>query len=239
MPSSILYLNVKLYLSGLICSALLIGFSCHADELDTVPFWQSSSGFWSSENTYLDGQFKAKIPHYQTLNAISLNGNQVISEERKFYPPGAFAASALGLDIPTDQGVQLTQISIGTAAEDNKRVDFAQLNKYSLNQATWLEAISDDTAIMTVAFQESGEIAYKMLITVPTNNSRITASLGINGRFSALPDDAPLRGVSVFAATRISEAAFHEQTLQLQKRYMVGTLVSIDEKGNYVAVPLL
>ncbi|GGF60065.1 hypothetical protein [Alteromonas lipolytica] len=219
-------------------ASLVLCQSALAASLEQEPFWQASVGYWSSENTYMDGQYKPKIPHYQTLNAIATEGDTVTSEERKFYPPGAFAAKALGLDIPEDKGVQLVQVTRGVAKEDASHVEFAPLNRYSHNQRTWLDSVSEDSAMMTVAYKDSGEIAYKMLITVPTANSRITASLGINGHYAAKAEETPLRGVSVFSATRITQQDFEELTQQLQQQYQVGSIVTIDEQGNYQASPI-
>ena len=238
MPANIVDRLVVSCRLPVFCSALFISPLGLTAELASNPFWEASVGFWVSENTYLDGHYNAKIPRYQTLNAISVNGNLVTSEERKYYPPGAFAGAVLGLDIPADEGVELIQISRGEAPDDTSIVNFAPLNIFSQNQYTRLETVSADTATMTVAYKETNEIAYKMLITIPTADSRITASLGINGHYAADTNESPLRGVSVFAASRISEASFNEQTLQLRKTYQVGTLVTIDKQGNFVATPL-
>lgn len=222
-----------------LCAALLLTPLSHAANLADEPFWRASVGFWASHNTYMDGEYHPKIPRYQTLNAISVSGNQVISEERKFYPPGTFTGSALGLNIPLDKGVELIQISRGEATGDITVVNFAPLNIYSQNQNTRLEAVSTDTATMTVTYKETNKIAYKMLITVPTAHSRITASLGINSDYAGETDNTPLRGVSVFSATRISESTYQQQTALLQKEYQVGTIVTIDKQGKFVATPLL
>lgn len=227
------YLNSGLQWSFFIC-AMILTFDVSAASLKDNLFWQASSGFWVSKNTYLDGEYKPKIPHYHTLNAISVSAKNVTSEERKFYPPGAFAASQLGLDIPANKGVELIQVSHGLATADN-RVDFAALNSYSLHQSTWIETVSGNTAVMTVTDKQSGELSYKMLITLPTNQSRITASLGVNGHFNGEDSTTPLRGVSVFAARRIDADAFEKMTLALQKQYDVGAIVTIDENGKFQA----
>ena len=235
MPEhKLLAATAQLTKSVLLYVLLLSSFNLTA-ETKSEPFWQASTGFWASDNIYLDGHYQPKIPRYQTLNAISLEGSKVISEERKFYPPGTFAASALGLDIPSEKGVQLTQIAVGTIDEASSRTDFAPLNTYSRHLHTWLDTVSADTAVMTVADAKTSEVSYKMLITVPTANSRITASLGITGDYNGAAQTIPLRGVSVFSATRVTGEEFEQRTKALQQQYDIGAIVTIDDNGEYQA----
>ena len=217
-------------LSAVCCSGPL-GAATLAENV----FWKTSVGYWASDNTYIDGRFNPKIPHYQTLNSITIEGNTVISEERKFYPAGAFAADALGLTVPADKGVQLIQVSRGLANTSADRVDYAPINEYSRYQQTWEETLSADTAVRTVASEETGAVSYKVLITLPTSDSRITASLGVNSDYVTDSTQLPLRGVSVFSASRITAEQFHEQTRQLQLRYDIGAVVTINEQGKYQA----
>lgn len=221
------FITLFVWFSGLIFSSVVWASDA---------FWQESVGFWASDNTYMDGQYHPKIPYYQTLNAITFDGGELRSEEIKFYPAGAFAASALGLSIPEDKGVQLIQITRGTLSTSSGKVEYAPLNRYSQHLSTWSEVISADTAITTVANATSGEVSYKMLITMPTADSRITASLGVNGQYNNNNDTLlPLRGVSIFSARRITEQQFQERTAQLQREYRVGAIVTIDKSGNYHA----
>lgn len=218
----------------LLYCGLIFSVVASASNAKTNTFWQQSVGFWASENTYMDGHYKPKIPHYQTLNVITLQGQELISEERKFYPAGAFAASALGLSIPEDKGVQLIQITRGTINLSSGTAEYAPLNRYSQHLRTWSQVISDDTAVTTVANATTGDVSYKMVITMPTTDSRITASLGVNSQYNN-DDTSPLRGVSIFSAQRITEQQFDSHTEQLLRAYRVGAIVTIDKSGNYHA----
>ncbi|NVK56261.1 MAG: hypothetical protein HWE26_11625 [Alteromonadaceae bacterium] len=226
------------YMRLLLVSSVLYGAKASCGVLIQNQFWQVSTGYWASQNTYIDGAYQPKIPHYQTLTSIHIDGDTVISEERKFYPAGKFAASALGLTIPADLGVELIQISRGLADASGRRVDFKPINAYSHNQHTWLETISADTAVLTVTERKTGHSSYKMLLTLPNDNARITANLGLNSKYSADSNELPLRGVSLFSATRINATQFQQRTKQLQQDYNVGAIITIDAQGKYQATLL-
>ncbi|MEP4892358.1 MAG: hypothetical protein ABJV04_20265 [Aliiglaciecola sp.] len=228
---------------GLSISALLpclviaiTSTSSVAENLKSVPFWAAQQGHWLSENTYMDGQYNSKIAHYGTLFSIDVGQNKAIITERKFYPPGHFPASAVGLEIPDSMGVQLIQVSKAQSENSQQHpgsVIFAPLNAYMATTEDKLQPVTESSALYTSINKESKQPTYQMLITLPNPNTRIVVNLGLN-KAEDVYELGPLRGVSVFSAVRIQATEIEKQQQVLRERYNTGVVVTTDEKGKFM-----
>lgn len=208
---------------------------CNAENLADHPFWQRSSGYWLSLNTYLDGDFEYKIKHYHSITHISVIGLKVTMKEYKFYPPGYFNGKYIGLSIPENMGVELLNVSNGETNKDSNSVDFN--NNQLANTQTQLTTFTEDSALMTVTNTLSLQDSYRMLITMPSKDSRVVVNLGLNNQDSSRTKGA-LRGLSILSATRISDKEFDTKVKELREEYQIGILVSLDNNNNYQAIPL-
>ncbi|WP_342806213.1 hypothetical protein [Alteromonas sp. M12] len=223
----------------ILAGTMLLGtaITSYAEDLKSVPFWTVQQGHWLSENTYMDGKFNTKIKHYGTIFSIDVNATEASITERKFYPPGYFPGSAVGLEIPESMGVQLVQISKAHSVNNLQApgsVVFSPLNAYRAGTEDKIQPITQNSALFTSTNKSTKQLAYQMLISLPNPNTRIVVNLGLN------PEDkiyelGPLRGVSVFSAVRIQHAEIEKQQKLLRQRYNTGVVVTTDEQGKYKA----
>ncbi|MDO6693064.1 hypothetical protein Q4574_07195 [Aliiglaciecola sp. 3_MG-2023] len=214
-----------------------MSFIGNAEDLQTVPFWQAQQGHWLSENTYMDGKYNRKIAHYGTIFSINVDAEEATVVERKFYPPGHFPGSAVGLEIPETMGVQLIQITkaktIGSEDAPGS-VLFAPLNAYTANSEDRIQPVTDSAALFTSTNTSSNQLTYQMLITLPSPNTRIVVNLGLNQQ-DKIYELGPLRGVSVFSAVRIELSDVDKEQKLLRERYNTGVVVTTDEDGKFKA----
>jgi len=205
--------------------------------LADMPFWQNSAGFWLSVNTYLGNDYQHKIESYHTLTEIRVEKQQVNITEYKFYPAGSFAGASIGITLDESKGVLLQQELIGKLSANSGDVIFGNEQDLASAILTRMHTIDNESALMTYTERASGKDLYRMFVTMPTPNSRIVVNLGIDTQNTDIISNR-LRGVSVFSATRLAEAAVSVEQQMLAQLYQVGSIVIQDHTGRFTVTPI-
>ncbi|MEQ8516167.1 MAG: hypothetical protein RIC38_11220, partial [Chromatocurvus sp.] len=90
--------------------------------LQSSVFWRTSAGWWSSDNTYLDGALQQKLAAYQSIVHIELQGRRAVETTYKFYPPGDISRYYSKGRVGEEQGVELVTVVEMEMIDDDARV---------------------------------------------------------------------------------------------------------------------
>ena len=176
-------------------------------DLAHFPFWQTSAGWWRSENTYFDQDLDYKIRSYNSVIHIELDGRRLRETEYKSYAPSKLATALGGGVIAADEGIEAITVTTGELVDDRGTVHITGSRPALPGTSTTVIRVLDNrTAARITADPETGLDAYQMLITLPTPDRRYVANYGL---VSAAAGTGParagdLRGFSLFRGRRIA-----------------------------------
>jgi pimeloyl-ACP methyl ester carboxylesterase len=204
-----------------------------AGGLGAIPFWAASAGWWQSDNTYLDGAMNYNERAYNSIVQVEIDGRQVRETEYKFYAPGKLAAAyGRGRTTP-EEGIEVVTTTVGEQIDAAGTVRITQVSpKQEGTDAMTIAVLSRDTAVRTVPNAQSGVDSYRMFITLPTQDRRHVANLGIvstAGDAHGAPGD--LRGFSLFRGQRIAAKEFERRRAELRQRNSVHAIVVAGPDG--------
>lgn len=234
---------LKLARLSVLSSFAIMSLSAHSVSAENIAakntsFWQASQGYWLAQNTYLDSHFDYKIKEYHSIINVKLDGNKVITQEWKYYPPGYFFGKAIGLAIPDSAGVEFSQTTTANILDEQGKAEVKPLNAYFASSTTLITPFTNDSAFMTTSSSKSTTDSYRMLITHPTPDTRIIINLGIQEANAEHPK-GDLRGISLFNGKRITQEELSAKKNELRAKYKVGFIVSVDKNGKYINEKLL
>ncbi len=221
-------------------SPLLLGgvlaLPAFGQSLDVHPFWQGNKGAWLSHNTYLGDDLNYKIKSYNSIVVVKPGVSDVVMQEIKYYPPGAFYGQAIGLNVPANSGVEFVSESRWlSTGSDGVVVENTSVQK---NIST-ITPLTKNAALLTITSLASGNDSYRMLITLAGRNYRHTVNLGIDADSSVEADVGRLRGVSFFNGKRISPDIIPDQIEHLRKEHQVKFVVRKKPDGQFEAINII
>jgi len=220
--------------------ALTASSQASAGDLEDVPFWRVSAGFWVSDNTYFNGSLDYNIRAYNSIVQVEINGDTMRETEYKFYPPGKMAKAYGAGKTGEDEGIEVVTVFTGTMLDDSGTVRIDSIRPELGGEAeTRIAVLGQDTAVRVTTNPGGQADLYRMFITMPDPDRRYVANFGLVDRKQG-SDEQPgdLRGFSLFRGKRIGQADFEAVRERLRQTNRVAAVVTADDEGKPQAVRL-
>ncbi len=221
-------LSARLVFLALLSLLPVPGMADAVAELEKVPYWQRSAGWWLGTNSYFDGDMNVRLREYHTITGFELRGDRVIETEYKFYPPGDASPFLSYGEIPVSQGVELVTVSEHIASDAAGSVRQETIRP-QIVESTGMQTdvVAADSAIRRVIDPLSGFEHYRQYVSLNPPERRYVLNMGV----ASDPNDpdkdvGALRGFAVSRAVRIAAEDVEAERLRLRQHHAVGGIVS-------------
>lgn len=213
--------------------ATVSGAVAEAKPLSQVPFWNMSSGWWSSDNVYFTPEHDYNVRSYHSLIEIRVEGDRVTETEYKFIPPGKLAKAYAGAIAGDDDGVEIDTVTtyLRIKGTDNVVQQAVSPALAPSDDRTSVEILSHDTAVRIVRQPGAANDYYRMFITMPTGERRYMANYGFVSKPEGRKIPGDLRGFSTFDTRRISADRVEALRAQYRLRNRTTILVTPNADG--------
>lgn len=196
--------------------------------LADFPFWQKMSGWWESDNTYMDSGMDYLIRSYSSLVHIELVGNQFHETEHRLYPAGLGASRyGKGLEKP-GEGVEVVVTTTGELIDDSGSLGniFMDHSASSSGPNVVYRMLSDNDGVRLNTNPDTGVDAYRMYFTFTTADRRLRSNVGLYSK--ADEDLGSLRAFILYRDRRIAPSTFEARRAALRKKHNVKVLSVAD-----------
>ncbi len=201
-----------------------------AAALVDFPFWQKMSGWWESDNTYMDSDMNYLVRSYSSLVHIELDGGNFREVEHRFYPEGLGASRyGKGLEKP-GEGIEVVVTTTGQLIDDDGTLGMIRGDhlEAAMNPENQYRLLSDNDAVRLKPNGETGVDAYRMYFTFVTANRRLRSNVAIHSEGEHI---GGLRAFILYRGQRIDPSAFDGRRAALRKEHNV-KLLSIADPEN-------
>lgn len=227
-------------LRSFVLAAIVTTLTMHhavAASLQDTPFWRDSVGWWSSDNTYMDGKLHQKIPAYNSIVHVEIQGARVVQTTHRFYPPGDSTGYYSKGQVQNDKGIELVSIMTMEVIDDSGTLTTVSTTPAAAEQPGDMTTtpLSPTLALQQKREPASGLVSYHTVITMPTPDRRYTSMFGIRtGLENEEVEAGDLRGLALYYSRRITAADVDALRLHFREVHSVGAVVSGDANGNTV-----
>jgi hypothetical protein len=227
MTRSMLKLALVLLISvGANASAQDAGAGNQATLAD-FPFWQKMSGWWASDNTYLDSDMNYLIRSYNSLVHIELDGRNFRETEIRIYPAGLGTSRyGKGLEKP-GEGIEIVVTTTGELIDDSGSLGkiFMDHSASSSGPNVVYRMLGENDGVRLNTNPKTGVDTYRMYFNFVTSERRLRSNVGL---YSEGEDMGGLRAFILYRDRRISSSAFETRRAALRKTHNVKMLSVAD-----------
>jgi hypothetical protein len=225
--------KTRLLSAVLTLTAAVAATAAEAKPLSQVPFWSTSSGWWSSDNVYFTPDHDYNVRSYNSIIEIRVESDRVTETEYKFIPPGKLAKAYGGAIVHEDDGVEVDTVTtyLRIKGTDNVLQHSVSPTLAPSDARTSIEILSKDTAVRVVREPSAANDFYRMFITMPTGDRRYMANYGFASKAEGGKVPGDLRGFSTFDTRRISADSVEALRAQYRVRNRTTILIVPNADG--------